>query len=55
MNLQAFVPLVTYPEPSAEAVAGHAALLAADIGAEIHALAINADIQGAGAFSKLLF
>lgn len=55
MNLQAFVPLVTYPEPNADAVAEHAASLAADIGAEIHALAINADGRGvASALSKLL-
>jgi nucleotide-binding universal stress UspA family protein len=55
MNLQAFVPLVTYPEPNADAIAGHAALLAADVGAEIHALAINADLHdGANALSKLL-
>lgn len=31
VNLQAFVPLVTYPEPKAEAIAGRAASLAAGI------------------------
>lgn len=55
MKLQAFLPLVTYPDANADAVAIHAVALAAQIGAGIHALAINVDIPDiSNALSKLL-
>lgn len=55
MKLQAFLPLVTYPDANADAVAAHAVTLAARIGAELHALAINVDIPDvSNALSKLL-
>lgn len=44
MKTRAFLPLVTYPEPNADAVAAHAAALARWVGADLHALALNADI-----------
>lgn len=55
MKLQAFLPLVTYPDANADVVAIHAVALAAQIGAGIHALAINVDIPDiSNALSKLL-
>ena len=44
MNLEAFVPFVTYPEANADACAMHAVSLAASLNAGLHAVAINADI-----------
>jgi nucleotide-binding universal stress UspA family protein len=55
VKLQAFVPLVTYPEANSEAIAVHAVAVAAGIGADIHALAVNVDIPDiSNALSKLL-
>lgn len=55
MKLEAFVPLVTYPQANAEAVAHNAVSFAAKIQAGIHALAIDADIPDvSNALSKLL-
>ncbi len=44
MKLQAFVPLITYPEANADAFAAHAVSVAASLDAKLHAVAINADI-----------
>lgn len=44
MKLQAFVPLVTYPDPNSPATAANAAAFAAHIDAKLHAVALNADI-----------
>ena len=44
MNLQAFLPLVTYPDPVPTQVASNAAIAAAQLGMELHALAVNVDI-----------
>ncbi len=44
MKLEAFVPLVTYPEANADAFVAHAVSLAAAIPSRLHAVAINADI-----------
>ncbi len=44
MQLQALLPLVTHPDPNADAVAAHAVAVANLIRAEIHALAVNVDI-----------
>lgn len=44
MNLQAFVPFVTYPEANADVCAMHAVSLAASLNAGLHAVAVNADI-----------
>ena len=55
MKPHAFVPLVTYPDANAEAVAANAVALAALIDADIHAVAINPDIPDiSNALSKLL-
>lgn len=55
MKLEAFVPLVTHPEANADALAAHAASLAAHIDAGVHAAAINVDIPDASnALSKWL-
>ena len=44
MKLQAFLPLVTYADPNSDAIAANAVAVAAKFGADLHALAINADI-----------
>lgn len=44
MKLQAFVPLVTYPDPNSEAIAENAVAVAAWLGATLHACVLNADI-----------
>lgn len=55
VTFQVLLPLVTYTDPNADAVAGNAAAVAAHIGADLHALAINADIPDvSNALSKLL-
>lgn len=55
MKLQAIVPLVTYPEANSDMLGVRAASVAAGIGAEIHAVAINADIPDvSNVLSKLL-
>jgi nucleotide-binding universal stress UspA family protein len=45
MKLQAFLPLVTHPDPNSEAVAENAVAAAAWLGAKLHARAFNADIR----------
>ncbi|KQZ96302.1 hypothetical protein ASD64_17610 [Mesorhizobium sp. Root157] len=55
MKYQTFLPLVTYADPNTDAVAANAAAVAASIGADLHALAISADIPDvSNALSKLL-
>lgn len=55
MKFQAIVPLVTYPEANSDKLGAQAASIAARMGAEIHAVAINADIPDvSNALSKLL-
>lgn len=44
MKLQAFLPLVTHPDPNSEAIADNAVAAAAWLGATLHARALNADI-----------
>jgi nucleotide-binding universal stress UspA family protein len=44
MKLQALLPLVTYPGPVSPHVASNAVVAAAQLDAELHALALNADI-----------
>jgi nucleotide-binding universal stress UspA family protein len=44
MHRHAFLPLVTYPDADAEAVAANAVRMAACLDAELHALALNPDI-----------
>lgn len=44
MKFQAFLPLVTHPDPNSEAVADNAVAAAAWLGATLHARALNADI-----------
>jgi nucleotide-binding universal stress UspA family protein len=52
---QAFLPLVTYADPNTDAVAANAATVAAGIGVDLHALAINADIPNVSSpLSKFL-
>lgn len=47
MKRQAFLPLVTYPEPNSDAAASNAVAVAAMLEAELHALALNAEIRAA--------
>lgn len=55
MKLQAFVPFVTYPEANADVFGEHAVFVANEIGATIHAVAINADIPDvSNALSRVL-
>jgi nucleotide-binding universal stress UspA family protein len=55
MRPQALLPLVTYPEPNDDAIAYRAVAMAGLIGADINALAINADIPPvSSALSRLL-
>lgn len=44
MKLQALLPLVTYPDPVSEHVASNATIVAAQLDAELHALAVNVEI-----------
>lgn len=44
MQFQALLPLVTYPDPISPNVASNAVIAAAQLGVELHALAVNADI-----------
>ena len=41
MKLDAFLPLITYPEPMGDAVAANAVAVAVAIGAELHATALT--------------
>lgn len=55
MKARTFLPLLTYPEPSCDALAPHAVALAAWIAGEVHALALNVDIPPvSNALSRLL-
>lgn len=55
MKPQLFLPLATYPEANAEAVAANAVAVAAQLGASLQATAFNPDIpQVSNALSKLL-
>jgi hypothetical protein len=55
MKLQAFLPLVTYPDPVAPHVASHAVIVAKQLETELHALAVNVDIPPvSNALSKFL-
>lgn len=55
MNLQALLPLVTYPDPVSTHVASNAVIAAAQLDVELHALAVNADIPPvSNALSKFL-
>lgn len=55
MKLQAFLPLVTYTDPNADAVAANAAAVAALLGADLNALAVNVTIpQVSNALSRFL-
>jgi nucleotide-binding universal stress UspA family protein len=44
MKIQAFLPLVTYPDTNSDAVAANATTVAEHLGADLHALALTADI-----------
>ena len=55
MKLQAFVPLVTYTDPNADAIATNAVAVAALLGADLNALAVNVDIPSvSNALSRFL-
>lgn len=55
MKLQAFLPLITYPDPNSDPVAANATALAAFLGADLHAAAFNVDIPNvSNALSRLL-
>jgi len=55
VDMQAFVPLVTYPAANSDALAANAVAIAAQVGASLHAFALNADIPPiSNAFSHVL-
>lgn len=55
MKLQIFLPLATYPDANSDAVAGNAIAVAAQLGAGLHVLALQAKIpQVSSALSHLL-
>lgn len=55
MKLQAFLPLVTYPDSNSDAIASNATATAAYLGAELHAEVISAHISNASTvMSRLL-
>lgn len=55
MKALALVPLVTYPDPNSKAVAANAVAIAAQLGAELHALTVNVDIPDvSNALSRFL-
>jgi nucleotide-binding universal stress UspA family protein len=55
MQLQAFVPFVTYPVANPDGIATQVVSLASELGAAIHALAINVDIPDvSNALSRVL-
>ena len=55
MKMQAILPLVTYPDANSDAVAANAVAIAAYLGADLHAVALNADIPDvSNAMSELL-
>ena len=45
MKKQAFLPLVTYPDANADAVAGNAVAVAAHLKADLHVVALSAQIR----------
>lgn len=55
MKIQALLPMVTYPDANSDAVATNAVAVAEQLGADLHALALNADIPPvSSALSRLL-
>jgi nucleotide-binding universal stress UspA family protein len=55
MKMQAILPLVTYPDANSDAVAANAVAIASHLGADLHAVALNADIPDvSNAMSVLL-
>ena len=55
MKLQAFLPLITYPDANSDRVAANATALAAFLGADLHAGVFNVDIPNvSNALSRLL-
>jgi nucleotide-binding universal stress UspA family protein len=55
MKLQAVLPLVTYPDPNSDKVAANAVAVARQLGANLHALAVNVDIpEVSSALSRML-
>lgn len=55
MKLRALLPLITHPDPNSDAVAAHAVAVAKQLGADLHALAVNVDIPPvSNALSNLL-
>ncbi|RWO26009.1 universal stress protein [Mesorhizobium sp.] len=55
MKLRALVPLLTYPEPHTTAVVANAAAVTDLLGADLHALVLEADIpEVSNAFSRML-
>lgn len=55
MRRQAFFPLVTYPEPNSDSATANAVAMAALLDADLHVLALNADIPTvSNALSRLL-
>jgi len=55
MKLQAFLPLITYPDAISDSVAGNATALAAFLGADLHVSAFNVDIPNvSNALSRML-
>jgi nucleotide-binding universal stress UspA family protein len=45
MKTTAFLPVITYPEPDPEVIVPRAVAMAAALGAQLHALAINVEIR----------
>jgi nucleotide-binding universal stress UspA family protein len=55
MKMQAILPLVTYPDANSDAVAANAVAVAAYLGADLHAVTLNADIPDvSNTLSRLL-
>lgn len=55
MKIEAFLPLVTYTDPNADAIAANAVAVAAHLGADLNVLAVNVAIpQVSNALSRFL-
>lgn len=55
MTLQAALPLVTYPDPNSDKIAENAVAVAQQLGASLHAFALNVDIPDvSNSLSRLL-
>lgn len=55
MKPQAYLPLITYPDPNSDAIAAHAAAVAKYLDVSLHAMAVNADIpQVSSALSRVV-